>query len=251
MTAVERYDPSAAIEPIPARRTVATPMEMIQTALANGQSMEVIEKLMALHERWEASQGRKAFDAAISDAKAELPAIIKNQTANRGNAGSYKYEDLAQIASQVDPVLGRHGLSYRFRTECDNGKVKVTCIVSHRDGYSETTALECGADTSGAKNAIQAMGSAVTYLQRYTLKAALGLAASKDDDAKVSDMTGITAEQFQSLRGLLEKSGADEGRFLKHFGVEGLHEMPAAKYAAADAMLRQKLAKAEAGNEGR
>ena len=41
-----------------------------------------------------------------------------------------------------------------------------------------------GADQSGSKNGFQAIGSAVTYLQRYTLKAALGLSAEVDDDAQ-------------------------------------------------------------------
>ena len=38
------------------------------------------------------------------------------------------------------------------------------------------------ASTGPGRTAIQALGSTQTYLQRYTLKAALGLSASKDDD---------------------------------------------------------------------
>ncbi|MEP5450516.1 ERF family protein, partial [Roseibium sp.] len=64
------------------------------------------------------------------------------------------------------------------------GGVKVTCIIQHRAGHVEETTLMGGADQSGNKNGFQAIGSAVTYLQRYTLKAALGLSAEVDDDAQ-------------------------------------------------------------------
>lgn len=224
-----------------------TPMDMIDRAVSSGANVETLEKLLALQERWEANQGRKAFDHAIAAAKARLPAIVKNQTANRGNAGSYKYEDLAQIAAQIDPVLSEFGLSYRFRTETENNRIKVTCIVSHRDGYSEATSLESGADTSGAKNPIQAMGSAVTYLQRYTLKAALGLAAAKDDDTRV--VTAPTAapmsqEDFMALRARIEAQGDDAGKveefILKKFDAAALHDLTDDQRKAALVMIRKR-----------
>ena len=89
------------------------------------------------------------------------------------------------MAAAVDPVLARHGLSYRFRSEQSGNRLKVICRVSHADGFGEETALETQNDESGNKNAIQSVGSAVTYLQRYTLKLALGLAASNDDDGRL------------------------------------------------------------------
>ncbi len=72
----------------------------------------------------------------------------------------------------------------RHKSEQAAGKVRVTCIVSHSAGYSENTTLEASEDHSGNKNTIQAIGSAATYLQRYTLKLALGLSASTDDDGQ-------------------------------------------------------------------
>jgi hypothetical protein len=50
-------------------------------------------------------------------------------------------------------------------------------------GHSEEGAvLEGAPDTSGSKNSIQAVGSTVSYLERYTLLAATGLAAKDQDD---------------------------------------------------------------------
>lgn len=235
--------------PEPPQQALAaiTPMDMIDRAVSSGAGVETLEKLLALQERWEANQGRKAFDHAIAAAKAKLPAIIKNQTANRGNAGSYRYEDLAQIAAQIDPVLSEFGLSYRFRTETDGARIKVSCIVSHREGYSETTSLESGADTSGAKNAIQAMGSAVTYLQRYTLKAALGLAASRDDDTRAVSKPKdepMTQDEFAALRKRVSDQGDDaekvEDFILDKFGADTLHDLTRAQMQSALSMISKR-----------
>lgn len=168
-----------------------TPADMISKALEQGSGVEVLTQLMGLQERYDATQARKAFDEAMSRAKAELPIIGKNNevdfTGKTGIRTNYQYEDLAGIAKIVDPILSSHGLSYRFRTAQDATSITVTCVISHRDGHSEENGLTASADNSGNKNSIQAIASTVTYLERYTLKAGLGLAVSNDDDGKRAD----------------------------------------------------------------
>ena len=152
-------------------------------------NMDVLERLMAMRERVVADERRIAFNRAIGAAKAEMPEIKKNKQVSFGNGKTaYEYEDLAEIERTIKETLGAHALSYRFRTDSISkpGTVIVTCILSHGDGHSEENSLSAAADTSGSKNAIQGIGSAVTYLERYTLKAALGLAASADDDGFAS-----------------------------------------------------------------
>src|SRR5574340_195361 len=168
-------------------------MDLMREAVARG-DMDAVGKLMDFQERWEKNQARTAFDAAIAAAKAEIPVILKNRkvgfdSKKQGAARTeYKHEDFAQVARTVDPILAIHGLSYRFRTSSNvNEPVVVTCILSHRDGHSEETSLTAGRDDSGNKNGIQAIGSTITYLQRYTLKAALGLASAADDDGARSE----------------------------------------------------------------
>lgn len=229
--------------PVPA---ALTPMDMIERAVTSGASVEALERLMALQERWEANQGRKAFDKAIAEAKAEIPPIFKNRqvdfTSAKGRT-NYRHEDLAQIAATVDPILSAYGLSYRFRTAQDGQIVTVTCILSHRDGYSEETTLSSAADQSGNKNHIQAVGSAATYLQRYTLKMALGLAASNDDDGKASEQQNrINADQLVTVQNLIEESGADEAKFLQFIGVDRMEDMNLRQFDTAVSALRKKIA---------
>ena len=165
-----------------------TPMAMLDRAITSGASVEVLERLLSLQERWQATEARRAFSAALAALRHDMPVIVKTQqvdfSTGRGRT-EYKYEDLAEIIGAVSEPMAQHGLSFRWRTDSDTpGMVKVTCLVEHADGHSEATALSGPYDDSGNKNAIQAIGSVVTYLQRYTLKAALGIAAARDDDGR-------------------------------------------------------------------
>ena len=188
--------------------TTMTPMGMLEKAVTSGADVAVLEKLMGLSERWQANQARAAFSDALAALRDDLPRICKTQSADFGTGkAKYKYEDLADVVSQLSQPLSKHGLSFRWRTDStETGLVSVTCILSHRDGHDEETTLAGPIDSSGNKNAIQAIGSVVTYLQRYTLKASIGIAAADDDDghqagpppAARSHVAGAKAEWEQA-----------------------------------------------------
>lgn len=224
------------------------PMDLIRDALARGADLETVRELRSLAVEMDQWQARKAFDAAMAAAKAEIPTIIKNRTVDFTSTKGrthYRHEDLAEIARTVDPVLAKHGLSYRFRTTSDpNAPVIVTCVVSHRDGHFEENTLAAGRDDSGNKNSIQQVGSTITYLQRYTLKAALGLAASNDDDGrKAGDAPAgtITEDQAEELRSLIVQAAPDLKKFLDNFGIEDLAELPVLRFSEAKAILNMKI----------
>jgi len=229
----------AIIEPGEAERRntgALTPLAMLNRAMETGASMEVLEKFMSLHERWESGNARKAFDAAISEAKAEIPPIVKNAKGHNDK----RYANFAAIAAAVDPILSKHGLSYRFRT-AQTDKISVTCVLSHRDGHSEETTLAGPADNSGSKNAIQAIGSTLTYLQRYSLIQALGLAATEDDDGRAAGAGGtITDEQVERLQREIMDTDSDLPKFLAHMKVEALADIPASRFDAAMQALSRK-----------
>jgi hypothetical protein len=230
--AVARTEPNAVVS--------MTPMDMLDRAVTQGASMEVLEKLMALQERWEANQARKSFNDAVAAAKAEIPVITKN----REGHNSKRYADFAAYARVVDPILGKHGLGYRFRTVQDD-RIHVTCILFHKAGHVEENTLAGPADATGSKNAIQAIGSTLTYLQRYSLTQALGLAATEDDDGKAAgNGSAITEEQLDQLRVLAIDVGADLPKFCKYMKVERLEDLPAAKFQNAVSALEAKRAKA-------
>lgn len=216
---VERHAPSA-----------VTPMEMLNQAVERGASLEVLSKLMDLQERWESNQARKEFDADLAAAKAEITPIERN----RQGHNSKWYADFAAIAKVVDPILSKYGLSYRFRTTQADGRISVTCVLAHRAGHNEETTLSGPADNSGNKNAIQSIGSTLTYLQRYSLVQMLGLAAAHDDDGKAAGAGDpVSDDQVEEISKALLDAKIGIERFLKNFKIEAISELPAKKFKEA------------------
>jgi hypothetical protein len=222
----------------PVHSTVLTPIEMLDRAVSQGANIETLDRLMSLQERWEKSQSRKEFDAAIAAAKSDLKPVIKNRQGHNS-----RYADFAKISTAVDPVLSKNGLSYRFRTMQDD-RIHVTCILSHKSGHSEENTVSGPPDASGSKNAIQAIGSTLTYLQRYSLLQALGLAVSEDDDGRGSGDDGpISQTQLNELEKIISEVSADNNKFLKFLKIEKLSDLPAYKFDAAKSALEGKRSK--------
>lgn len=161
--------------------SVATPANLLQIAVQRGASMDELQKLMDLQERYEANQARKAFIEAKAAFKAEDIFISKDKENKQ-----YKsmYTTLGNLVNTVRPFLGKHGLSADWDQRQENGKVIVTCILSHKAGHSESSSFEVPPDKSGAKNAIQELKSAITYARAITFEAICGLASS---DANLDD----------------------------------------------------------------
>jgi hypothetical protein len=236
------------VDRLPAPRQAVTPMQMLQIAIERGADVSMLEKLMGLQERWEANEARKAFVAAKAAFVAERPTIIKNKTVSFGSGKStaFDHATLDNVCNVVGPVLSKHGLSASWRTaQGENGKIRVSCVLTHEQGHSEEVWLEGSPDTSGSKNAIQAIGSAVTYLSRYTLLAILGLATrDQDDDAHMSGMSDtISAGQKEELIALLKETASDVKKFLAWLGVPTIEELPADRFQEAKAKLLEKKAK--------
>jgi hypothetical protein len=224
-------------------------MEMLGRAIQMGQTPETLERLLSLQERWERNAARKAYDEAMAAAAAELPQVVKDRIVSHGTGkASYKHESLSAIEKAVRPVLSKHGLHYRWRTGRDGTDVIVTCIISGH-GHHEENTLGGPADTSGAKNAIQAIGSTVTYLQRYTLRSALGIAAGEDDDGnaaagpKSSDEFFITPAEIEELQKLIEDSHF--GSFETAFGIAKVADLPRRRLQEAKDRLANFKAKYE------
>ena len=71
---------NAKAEVVPMPASQVTPLTMLQVAVDKGASVEQLSQLMALQERHEANEARKAFVVALNVFKTDPPAIIKNRT---------------------------------------------------------------------------------------------------------------------------------------------------------------------------
>ena len=243
---VERDEPTTGREIAPA----ITPMQMLQIAVEQGADLDKLTKLMDLQERWEANEARKAFVVAKAAFKAEAPTITKNKhvgfKSKKDGAAStdYNHATLDNVAETLSPILSKNGLAYAWETQqSEGGLITVTCVLTHVRGHSERVSLRAGLDQSGNKNNIQAVGSTVTYLQRYTLLSITGMATADQDNDGMGNVEFISAAQKDELIALMKETKADTAAFLKYFGVEALDSLPVTEFDRAVAALEKKRGK--------
>ena len=153
--------------------------------------LEKLDRLLDVKERWENQEARKAYVTALAAFKRNPPKLVKDQQVDFGEGRSrtrYTYASLGDVASQVATRLAEHGLSHGWDIEQSQaigqlpGMVTVTCTLTHEWGHGESVSITAPRDDTGNKNSIQQIGSAITYLERYTLMAITGLAAHDQDD---------------------------------------------------------------------
>lgn len=174
---------------------LAMPVNLISQAIEKGAGVDALEKLMQLQERWEAKEASKTFKQAMVEFQSKKPKLVKTDEVTFNGKLQFKFASLGSVQGAVDPVLSECGLSYRWEQVEHDGRIEITCIVSHVNGHTERTSLSAPLDKSGSKNEIQSIGSTVSYLKRYTLEGALGLASDKDRDGVVTvELPELTPE---------------------------------------------------------
>lgn len=241
----------ATVEQAQAREVTAvatTPAALLSIAVSQGADLAKLEKLMDLQERWEKNEARKAYVAAMSAFKANPPEIVKDKhvsfQTSKGKT-EYDHSSIGHVVEAITKSLGEHGLSHRWDMEQqDGGRIKVSCVMTHVLGHSESTSLLAGADDSGGKNNIQAIGSTITYLQRYTLLAATGLASKdqeEDDDGRGTEqITRIDESQLANLRALIEETKASEAKVCAYFKIDKLTDLNVAALPDAVRLLEDR-----------
>lgn len=195
-----RHMPIASLPTSAPAATPGTPMALLEFAMAQGADLDRLERLMAMQERWEETRARNAFNAAFAAFKAEAVVIIKNIQVTDGPLKGKTYADLFAVVSAITPALSKHGLSASWKlTKDEKDWMEVSCILKHADGHSESVSMGGPPDTGGAKSAIQARASSKSYLERYTLMAITGMAASGEDKDGASGMTFEVEENCQRI----------------------------------------------------
>lgn len=159
----------------------AGPLAMAMQAMKAGMSIADMRGMLELQKDWEANEARKAYVQAMSEFKRNPPEIFKRKEVAFSGT-QYMHATLGDVTQAIMQALAQHGISHRWDTVQNGGQIIVTCILTHKLGHSESTTLEGAPDDSGKKNRIQQVASTVTYLQRYTLLAATGLATKEIED---------------------------------------------------------------------
>lgn len=168
----------------PQRQSINTvgPADLLRYALDSGADLDRLEKLMELQERYDTNKARMAFVAAMAEFKKRAPTILKDKNVSFSGT-TYNHATLGGICEVVIAALAEHGISHDWDTQQpESGMILVTCSLTHVQGHTKETSMCAPPDASGGKNVIQRIASTVTYLQRYTLLGACGLATKDMDD---------------------------------------------------------------------
>lgn len=247
-------DANAALMEAPSTAQAVAPRDQTGVVLGSGAMGAMLERIMLdptlpmervnqafdFYMRVRSYEAKLAYDDALAAAQAEFPAIAKNrrvhfEAKSGGTTTDYRHEDLAEIVEKCGPILAKHGISHKWRTENPiNEPIRVTCILTHRAGYSEETSLIGPRDESGNKNSLQGIASTVTYLERYTFKSAIGIASRHDDDGKAGGdappPANISEEQLGKLQLEIVDTNADLKKFCKTFKIESIDQLPASRF---------------------
>lgn len=159
----------------------------ISQAISAGLPVETLERLFGLREKVKAEAAKEAYLSALSAFQEACPVIKKTKKVlNKDGTVRYMFAPLDSIVEQIKKPVADNGLSYRWETKQEEGKVKAICIVTHKMGHSESSDFEVGVDKEGFMTAPQKIASALTFAKRYSLCNALGISTG-DEDVDATD----------------------------------------------------------------
>jgi len=186
------------------RRESKTPMDLLQLAIEREGSIDVIERLAKLQLEMADREDRIAFRSAMTKFKAEMPRIVRSRVISdkEGNE-KYKAVALEDVADPVMKALLKHHITYRYKTDVlqDGKMVKVTCYLAlEGTAYEEQgSTLAAPPDTSGGKDALKAVGSTTSYLEKYTLMASVGMHVYGSDPEATQAGPNVSDKQEAEL----------------------------------------------------
>jgi len=115
---------------------------------------------------------------ALAAFQQECPILIKETGAAEKN---YKYVSEADMIETIKPLLKKHNLGY---SQPPFGKAVKTIVFEIDSGELIEGVLDIPQDVQlEGMNDFQSLGSAITYLKRYSLAMILGIVSEKDSDA--------------------------------------------------------------------
>lgn len=234
-------DQELAVEPKRKAMTVpqgeASPLALIQMAVSQGADIDYLQKLMDLQVRHEANEAKKAYNAAFAAFKSEAVTILRNKEVTDGPLKGKSYAELFSVVDAVTPAMAKHGLSHSWEiTKDEKDWIEVTCIICHELGHSKSVKLGGPPDAGGAKNAIQARVSTISYLERATLKAACGVAERNEDKDGGTGADELTDKAADWLAAVGAVSSMQE---LQSVYKDGFRDLQGAKDAFGLAQLNK------------
>lgn len=171
---------------------------LIAQAITNGTPVDTMERLLAMRREIRAEQAKEAFDEAMANFQRECPVIIKDKEVKEkdGKTVRYKFAPLDSIVEQTKEYIAKNGLSYAIQVRQTDKMLTVVCIVKHKLGHSEESALGIPIGSEQFMSEVQKYGARVTFAKRYAFCNAFGIMTG-DDDTDAVDVPDKTPQNGQ------------------------------------------------------
>ena len=206
---------------------------------------EKLEQLITLKNEEEDRLARRQFVQDRVAAEAEIGVIVPEGMVDYKTKGggrlTSRFAKLEQASAAVDPVLKKYGFAQSFDTEPSEraGCITITYTLEHRSGHEKTyRAADVPHDQTGAKSAIQAIGSTYSYFQRLLKLKVWNVQVGEDLDGKdpaglepigEAEAAFITTEYQGDADGLL--------LFCEHFRIGDVTELKSQDLREAKVMI--------------
>ena len=195
--------------------------ELIARAIDSGTDASTLERLLAMRKELKEEWAREQFNLDLARFQVECPIIEKKkEVKDRNGKILYKYAPIDDIIDQVKKPLSDCGFSYRFHQDASDGKVKITCILSHRNGHEESSSMETGLATkTEIMSGPQQIASTVTFNKRYSFCGVTGI-MSGDEDVDASKNSIENVQTTQIVPPITEKQKAEIKELFKVLNVD-------------------------------
>jgi hypothetical protein len=158
--------------------------------------MDKMKDLWAMRREMIEQRAKMAYTAAFAAMQPEIPCIDEHgQITNKNGEVQSTYAEWEDINDAVKPIIAKYGFALSFNIQTAAAQVTVVGILRHIGGHSDTAEIVLAPDMTGSKNAVQGIGSSISYGQRYTAKALLNITSrapqDRDNDGRGAAPTSV------------------------------------------------------------
>ncbi|HEY4087161.1 MAG TPA: hypothetical protein VGM43_14550 [Bryobacteraceae bacterium] len=221
-------------------------LEVISRAAVDPRvDIDKLERLLEMQRSVMAEQRKSDFMAALARCQAQMPRIKQNGSIDYGKGSKIAYAKMEDLDAAIRPIYEPEGFSVMWNAPMSpEGKIRVvgefTCY-----GHTEQREMTFPPDTSGGKQAAQAVASSVAYGKRQISKMFWNLIEEglDVDGANRADLKPITQDQADTLRDKLTEVGGNQAMFLKYMKVESFEKITAGQLSRAMQAIEDKRRK--------
>jgi hypothetical protein len=226
----------------PQALAVQEPMDkwerLLQLAVERNAGAEQFAMLVDAITKARREDARLQFETSLNRFKEHLPEVFKTKKVSfptkDGGETSYWHAEADKASEIIGAALLKEGIIHTWRpSEGANGRCIMTCVFRAHGHVEDMATIGGPPESSGTKNNLQAIGSTLSYLQRYSLFAASGIVPKGADNDGRTTAEGMSEDAITDYCILLQDS-ADFEQLKKNFAegyqkARGCGDGPAAK----------------------